>query len=161
TAVLRRPLATARSRVQFSYLSSDGAVLRLPVWARGRRRTAAVSGEDSLEVVDPDHVPAQDQLLFILRHVDKVAGDRLARLREGRIEVRVVRAPHHLVHADQITAAHAGHIVLEGGIHLATPVVSRTPRELRKTGGEGPGVPPQPLQVVRDPADVVLNRDEL
>src|SRR6266446_521600 len=128
---------------------------------RDRCCTVAASGEHLLEVVDPEHVPTQDQLLLVLGHTGEVAGDRFARLGEGGVEVRVVRAPQHLVHADQVAAAYAGNIVLESGVHLATPIVGRVPLELGEAWGESPGVPLQPLQVVRDPADVVLDRDEL
>src|SRR5262249_55152190 len=122
---------------------------------------AVLYGEDALEVVDPHLVPAQDQLLLVLGHAGEVAGDGLARLREGGVEVRVVRTPHHLVHADQVAAAHAGHIVLEGGVHLAAPVVGGVHLDLGEARAEAPGIPLQPLQVVRDPADVVLDRDDL
>src|SRR5262249_12373847 len=134
---------------------------RQPRDGRDMRRTTAASVENTLEVVDPHHIPAQDQLLLILRHAGEVAGDGLARLREGGVEVRVVGAPHHLVHADQVAAAYAGHIILEGGVHLAAPVVDRVQVELGKAWAKAPGGPFQPLQIVRDPADVVLDRDDL
>jgi len=51
-------------------------------------------------------------------------------------KVRVVGAPHHLVHTDQVAAAHAGTSSWEGGVHLATPVVGTFPVSWGKRGAK-------------------------
>jgi hypothetical protein len=40
-----------------------------------RRRTAAALVENALEIVDPYHIPAQDQGLLVIGHAGKIAGD--------------------------------------------------------------------------------------
>src|SRR5438067_207146 len=90
----------------------------------------------------PRHRTCHDaELPLTVRHAVEVAVDRLARLGERRLEVRIIRAPHQFVDADQVATPDPRHVVLERGVYLLFPVLGRVALELREARTESPGVP--------------------
>jgi hypothetical protein len=74
-----------------------------------------------VKIVDAGGVPAGDLGLFVLRH----ALQDLARLRKGRLAMRIVRALHHVVDADDVMQANADGLLLEARSDVAVEEVAR------------------------------------
>src|SRR5256885_12441430 len=70
-----------------------------------RSEVGSSSTSVHLRHVEPVHargVPADDLRLLVFGHPGQNLREDLARPREGGFAVRIVRAPHHVVHADRI-----------------------------------------------------------
>src|SRR5262245_15962050 len=114
------------------------------------------------EAVELGDVAARDPEAIVRAGLLEVAGDDLLRMGPRRSLVRVVRGPHQLVDADKVAVGHADVVVDVGAVHLAPEVLAGLEPELEARRGaaelEGEG---HALQVVRQPAAVVLGRDDL
>src|SRR5437762_1289093 len=70
------------------------------------------------EPVHPDGVVVNDAAHLSLRDPGEVLRDLRARERPHPFGVRVVRAPHQVIHADQFAGQDPGSVVLERGVEL-------------------------------------------
>src|SRR5215813_8656352 len=66
-----------------------------------------------IKIVDAGGVAAGDLGLFVVRHARQDLRQDLARLGKRRLAVRIVRAPHHVVDADDVAQANADGVLLE------------------------------------------------
>jgi hypothetical protein len=66
-----------------------------------------------VKIVHAGGVAAGDFGLFGLRHAFQDLRQDLARLGKGLLAVRIVRAPHHVVDADEFAQANADGVLLE------------------------------------------------
>src|SRR5215468_2732119 len=77
-----------------------------------------------VEPVDACGIAADDLRLLGLGHPREDFGQDLARLRERGLAVRIVRAPHHIVHADHVAQADANRVLLEAQHDVAMKEVA-------------------------------------
>src|SRR5271166_6605758 len=66
-----------------------------------------------VKIVHTGGVAAGDLGLFVVRHPGQDLRQDLARLGKGRLAVRIVRAPHHVVDADYVAQGNADGVLLE------------------------------------------------
>src|SRR5213593_2513924 len=129
------------------------------VWRRIMARPPLRSEREAVELGD---VAARDPEPVVRAGVLEVARDDNLRVGPRRGLVRIVGGPHELVDADEVAVGDPDVVVDVGAIHLALEVLAGLPGELEAgrvaTALEGAV---HPLQVVRQPAAVVLRRDDL
>src|SRR6267143_3849561 len=135
--------------------------------ASGSSADPAAMGQRSgtrsgVEAVEPGGVGAGDLELVLGARILEVARDDLLRVRPGRGLVRVVGRPHHLVDADEMAAGDADEVVDIGGPHLALEVFARL-ELIGEAGGDALALEGavHALQIIGQPADIVLGGDEL
>src|SRR5437016_7193019 len=126
--------------------------------AMGQRR----GGRSGVEAVEPGGVGAGDLELVFGAGILEVARDDLLRVRPGRSLVRVVGRPHHLVDTDEMAAGDADEVVDVGGPHLALKVLARF-QLIGEAGGDPLALEGaiHALQIIGQPADIVLGGDDL
>src|SRR5438067_4898492 len=78
-----------------------------------------------IKIVHAGGVATGDLGLFLLRHPGQDLRQDLLRLRKGRLAVRIVRAPHHVVDADDVAQAHADRVLLKAQHDVAAEEVAR------------------------------------
>src|SRR6516225_1174896 len=116
----------------------------------------------SVEAVEPGGVAAGDLELVLRTCVLEVAGDDLLRVRPGRGLVRIVGRPHQFVDADELSALNADIVVDIGGPHLTLEILARL-ELVGKAGSDALAFESavHALQVIGQPADIVLGRHDL
>src|SRR5436190_9872807 len=113
-------------------------------------------------VVEARGVVARDLSSLAVRNAIEDALEDLPRLREGGLGVRVVRAPHERVEADEFAIANAEAVFLERQKHVAVEEIARARVALEAV----PGLPARALRIgvvepvdeVRRPGELVLGR---
>src|SRR5262249_56464808 len=80
-----------------------------------------------VEIVHAGGVAGGDLGLFVVRHALQDLRQDLARLGKRRLAVRIVRAPHHVVDADDVAQANADGVLLEAQDDIAAEEVARGP----------------------------------
>jgi len=115
-----------------------------------------------VETVEPGGVGAGDLELVLGAGILEVARDDLLRMRPGRSLVRVVGRLHHLVDTDEMAAGDADKVVDVGRPHLALEVLARL-QLIGEAGGDPLALEGavHALQIIGQPADIVLGRDDL
>src|SRR5262245_44049090 len=98
-------------------------VARRPLKAKESREYPACSPD--IELVQPRGVVARDLSALVVRHTIQDALEDLPRLREGGLGVRVVRAPHERVDADELAIANAEAVFLKRQEHVAVEEIAR------------------------------------
>src|SRR5580704_16057573 len=116
----------------------------------------------SVETVEPGGVGAGDLEAVFGAGVLEVARDDVLRMRPGRSLVRVIRRPHQLVDADEVPVGDADIVIDVGGPHLTLEILARF-QLVRKAGRDALALEGavHALQIIRQPADIVLGRDDL
>src|SRR6266849_800131 len=113
------------------------------------------------EAVELGGVAARDLEPVFRAGVLEVARDDLLRARPRRRLVRIVGGPHELVDSDEVAVGDPDVVVDIGAVHLALEVFAGLQAQLEAgrvaTALEGAV---HPLQVIRQPAAVVLSRDD-
>src|SRR5258707_14406758 len=102
-----------------SFLSPQHSVLGTQDWSRRRKP------------IQLGAVVVHDLARFAFGNRSKVACDFLARERPHAFRVWVVRPPHEVCRAHDFTSQHAGAIILERSVKLATEIHARRFREAR------------------------------
>src|SRR6516162_4023317 len=92
----------------------------------GREVGSSSKGHEPRDVkmVDASGVAAGDLGLFVVRHALQDLRQDLARLGKGRLAVRIVRAPHHVVHTDDVAQTDADRILLKAQHDVAVEEVA-------------------------------------
>src|SRR5882672_3059001 len=120
-----------------------------------------------VKAVELSDVLSDDLALLYLADVLEVAFDNVARMWPGRGGVGVVGRPHHVVHPDPVPAGNPEGVIDERAVHLASEVFAGLqgqlcrPRRHRTGWAEAREAPVHALQIVRQPAAVILGRDDL
>src|SRR5262245_4114897 len=108
--------------VSLNSARTPGSSMRREV---GSSSMGALPPPGHVEAVHARGVGAHDLGLLVLRHAGEDLAQDLARLREGGLAVGIVRAPHHVVHADLVAQADADAVLLEAQDDVAVEEVAR------------------------------------
>src|ERR1700739_396051 len=95
--------------VVFYHRSPGERAVRSDIASSIRREVGSSSTHDQpshIEILHEGSVEAHDLGLFIVRHPDQDLREDLSRSRERRLAVRVIRAPNHVVDADDALRNH-------------------------------------------------------
>src|SRR5438874_4907263 len=87
--------------------------------------SSAVGQSRRVKAVHAGGVASGDLGLFVVRHSGQDLRQDLARLGERRLAVRIVRAPHHVVDADDVSEANADGVLLEAQDDVAAEKIAR------------------------------------
>src|SRR5438093_1270465 len=79
-----------------------------------------------VEVVHARGIAADDPGLLVVRHAGQDLRQDLPRLGKRGFAVRIVRAPHHVVHADRVAQSDTDGVLLEAQHDVAAKEVART-----------------------------------
>src|SRR5687767_8604756 len=150
-------MASSRSRRTWTSSWRTWSVRSTPSarWAASRSESPGL-----LESVEACRVRPRDAPALVLGHAGEDALQDLARARERRLRVRVVRAPHQRVDADEVAVADAEAVLLEAQEDVPPEEVARQGVALEPV----PAVPSralrvrvvQPVQEVGRPRHLVL-----
>src|SRR5262245_63772508 len=94
--------------------------------AAAARRSARSARRSWLESLQPRDVVARDATAHLERHAGEDAIEQLLRLGKRALGVRIIRAPHHEIDADQLPIAHAERVILKAQEEVAAEAVAGT-----------------------------------